>query len=262
MPISAEGLYYEDRGSGSDVLLWIHGFGSSTRGFNMVGDAFDDHRSILIDLPGFGRSAAAGAGCRFPRLAAAAHGLMQELGIDRYSIIGMSMGGGVGLRMALDHPDAVEAVVGIVPFPAQGMNGEASDAVASAMAAMHGNAEGLRAAYSMMSKFPLTDALDDLVEDSCNANHDTWIDMTVGGGAKFSQFDELESVSVPFCSIIGGDDVVLSVPDQLATAARVPGGRAVVLSGLGHLMPAEDPKRVLDEIRTSLSLLRDGRPES
>jgi pimeloyl-ACP methyl ester carboxylesterase len=254
MPTSAAGLYYEEHGSGNDVLLWIHGFGSSARGFKEVVGAFGEYRSILIDLPGFGRSAAAGNGCRFPLLATAAHGLMEELRIGRYSVIGMSMGGGVALRMALDHPDAVQMVIGVVPFPAQGMIGEAADAVASAMAALHGDAEALRAAYSAMTKFPVTDALDDLVEDSCNASRDTWIDMMTGGGAKFSQFDELESLTVPFCSIIGADDVVLSVTDQLATAARVPRGRAVVLSGLGHLMPAEDPQRVLDEIRTSISL--------
>jgi pimeloyl-ACP methyl ester carboxylesterase len=237
------------------VLLWIHGFGSSTRGAKGVVEAFDDYRSILVDLPGFGRSAAAGNGCRFPALAAAAHGLMGELGIEQYSVIGASMGGGVALRMALDHPEAVRMVIGIVPFPAQGMVGEAADAMASAMAPLHGNAEALRVAYAGMSKYPPTTALDDLVEDSCDANPDTWADMMTGGGAKFSQFDELASLSVPFCSI-GADDIVLSVTDQLATAAQVPHGRAVVLSGLGHLMGAEDPQRVINEIRTSLTLLK------
>ena len=162
MPSSSTGIYYEERGTGSDVLLWVHGFGSSTRGAKGVVEAFDDYRSILIDLPGFGRSAAAGNGCRFPALAAAAHGLMGELGIDRYSVIGTSMGGGVALRMALDHPEAVRVVIGIVPFPAQGMVGEAADAMMSAMASLHGNAEALRFAYAGMSKYPPTAALDDL----------------------------------------------------------------------------------------------------
>lgn len=255
MPTTTNGIYFEERGATGDTLLWIHGFGSSTRGWTGVIDAFDNYRSIVIDLPGFGRSAAAGDGCRFPKLAAAAHGVMAELGIDRYAVIGMSMGGGVALRLALDHPESVRLVIGVVPFPAQGMKGEASDAVASAMAALHGNAEGLRAAYAAMSKFPVKAALDDLVEDSCAANRETWTDMMIGGGAQFSQFDELGSMSTPFCSIIGADDLVLSVTDQLATAAAIPGGRAVVLSGLGHLMPAEDPDRVVNEIRTSLTLL-------
>jgi pimeloyl-ACP methyl ester carboxylesterase len=181
MPTSAAGLYYEEHGSGDDVLLWIHGFGSSTRGFKDVVGAFGGYRSILIDLPGFGRSAAAGNGCRFPLLATAAHGLMEELRIGRYSVIGMSMGGGVALRMALDHPDAVQMVIGVVPFPAQGMVGEAADAVASAMAALHGNAEALRAAYSAMSTYEVADVLEELVEDSCSANRDTWVDMMSGG---------------------------------------------------------------------------------
>jgi pimeloyl-ACP methyl ester carboxylesterase len=60
---------------------------------------------------------------------------------------------------------------------------------------------------------------------------------------------------VPFASILGADDIVLSLTDQLATAAQVPRGRAVVLSGLGHLMAAEDPQRVTTEIRTSLTVL-------
>ena len=256
MPSSSTGIYYEERGTGSDVLLWVHGFGSSTRGAKGVVEAFDDYRSILIDLPGFGRSAAAGNGCRFPALAAAAHGLMGELGIDQYSVIGTSMGGGVALRMALDHPEAVRVVIGIVAFPAQGMVGEAADAMMSAMAPLHGNAEALRAAYAGMSKYPPTAALDDLVEDSCNANPNTWADWSTGGAAKFSQFDELASLSVPFCSIIGADDIVVSATDQLATAAQVPHGRTVVLRGLGHMMGLEDPQRVINEIRTSLTLLK------
>ena len=123
MPTSSAGTYYEEQGVGSDVLLWIHGFGSSTRGVKEVVEQFDGYRSILIDLPGFGRSAAAGSGCRFPALAAAAHGLMSDMGIDDYSVIGYSMGGGVALRMALDHPEAIREVIGVVRFPRRAWSG-------------------------------------------------------------------------------------------------------------------------------------------
>ncbi|MGB3483256.1 MAG: alpha/beta hydrolase [Mycobacterium sp.] len=255
MSTSSAGIYYEERGAGRDVLLWIHGFGSSTRGHNGVVEAFGDYRSILIDLPGFGRSAAAGQGCRIPALAAAAHRLMEELGIERYSVIGASMGGGVALRMALDHPEAVRMVIGIVPFPGQGVVDGKTSAMSAAMARLHGNPDALRLAYTATSKNPPLAAIERLVEDSCNANANTWSDWLTGGGSTFSQFDELGSLSVSFCSLIGADDVVLSVTDQLATASRVPRGRAVVLSGLGHLMGAEDPQRVINEVRASLSLL-------
>lgn len=248
------GVYYEERGTGSDALLWIHGFGSSTRGWIGMVEAFDDYRSIVIDLPGFGQSAAAGNGCQIPTLAAAAHGVMAELGIDQYSVIGASMGGGVALRVALDHPEAVRMVIGVVPLPAQGMAGDAADSVLPAFSALYGNAEGLRIAFEGMSKYPPTAATDDLVEDACSVNAGTWADWTTGGAAQWSQFDELGSLSMPFCSILGADDVVLSVTDQLATAAQVCDGRAVVLSGLGHLM--EDRQRVIDEIRTSLTVLK------
>jgi pimeloyl-ACP methyl ester carboxylesterase len=258
MPTTSAGVYFEDRGSGSDVLLWIHGFGSSTRGAKGVVEAFDDHRSVLIDLPGFGRSAGVGEGARFPAMAEAALGVMDELGIDEYVVIGTSMGGGVALRMALDRPHAIRMVIGVVPFPAQGLAKDASDATASVMVPLHGNPEALRFAYTAMSKHSPDDALnaamDELVEDSCMSSPGAWADMLSGGGAQFSQFDELGSLSVPFCSILGADDVVLPVTDQLATAAAVPRGRAVVLSGLGHMMQGEDPQRVIDEIRASLNL--------
>ncbi|MGX9672919.1 alpha/beta fold hydrolase [Mycobacterium sp. HM-7] len=255
MPSSAAGIYYEERGTGGDHLVWIHGFGSSTRGHQGLVEAFGDYHSILIDLPGFGRSAAAGNDCRIPALAAAAHSVLDELGIDQYSVIGASMGGGVALRMALDRPEAVRTVIGIVPFPAQGVIDDGTEAMSAAMARLHGNSEALRLAYAATSKNPPMAAIDNLVEDSCSANVDAWTDWLTGGGSKFSQFDELGSLSVPVCSIIGADDIVLSVADQLATAARVPRGRAIVLSGVGHLMWAEDPQRVIDEIRASVDLL-------
>ena len=49
---TAAGLYYEERGSGAETLVWLPGFGQSIEIWENIIPAFEDHRSILFDLPG------------------------------------------------------------------------------------------------------------------------------------------------------------------------------------------------------------------
>ncbi|GAA1560722.1 hypothetical protein GCM10009678_49510 [Actinomadura kijaniata] len=72
------------------------------------------------------------------------------------------------------------------------------------------------------------------------------------GGALTSQADELPGIRVPTCYVLGGKDVVVDQAKQLDGVRRIPGGRAVLLSGLGHLCALEAPDVVADEIATFL----------
>ena len=66
----------------------------------------------MMDLPGYGQSAARPVTGHFFTVAAEAlAGLLDQVGIDKVHLIGNSLGGGTALRFALDYPDRVGRLV-------------------------------------------------------------------------------------------------------------------------------------------------------
>jgi pimeloyl-ACP methyl ester carboxylesterase len=100
--------------AGPPVLL-VHGWGACAYSFAELMPALADagYRVLAIDLPGFGLSDKPAA--RDVYTTAAMASVVAEaasrLGLERYSFIGHSMGGAIGLRLALRAKPGVEKLV-------------------------------------------------------------------------------------------------------------------------------------------------------
>jgi 3-oxoadipate enol-lactonase len=100
-------LHYLERGRGEPLVL-IHGLGSSGADWALqVADLEGGFRVIVPDLPGSGHSAPLRQGCSIEGLAASIWALCEHLGAPQINIVGFSLGGAVGLEMALQRPGAV-----------------------------------------------------------------------------------------------------------------------------------------------------------
>ena len=118
-------LAFEEFGSGSPLVLLHGGFGS----WEMFGPNLEllakEHRVIGVDLQSHGRSPAAHRVMRFETMADDIAELIATLGLERAAIMGFSLGGGVALRTAIQHPDAVERLVLVsTPFRRRGWHPE------------------------------------------------------------------------------------------------------------------------------------------
>lgn len=108
-------LRFHEAGDGPPLLL-LHGSGPGVTGWrNYRGNLgfFAQHfRCLVLEFPGFGVSDDFGG---HPMLDAqrAAVVFADALGLDRVDIIGNSMGGGVGINFAINHPDRVRHLVTI-----------------------------------------------------------------------------------------------------------------------------------------------------
>ncbi len=106
-----------EAGTGEPVLL-VHGFADSAytwhRNLRALLEA--GFRVIAYDHPGLGESALP-AGFRFgvDALAELAVEVLDALGIERAHLIGHSMGGGIGLHLAVHHPDRLHHAVLVAP---------------------------------------------------------------------------------------------------------------------------------------------------
>ncbi|HLM86170.1 MAG TPA: alpha/beta fold hydrolase [Solirubrobacteraceae bacterium] len=102
---------YRIAGSGPPVVL-IHGMLNSSSHWQAVAlDLASDHTVIAPDLIGHGDSAAPRGDYSLGAHAASIRDLLTAIGIERASIVGHSLGGGVAMQFFYQFPQRVERLV-------------------------------------------------------------------------------------------------------------------------------------------------------
>src|SRR3954471_2605633 len=102
-----------DSGPAVGTIVWIHGLSGSWQNWleNLPAFSAAGYRCIAMDLPGFGASEMPAQDISIRGYAAAVDELLRTLGVTRASVVGNSMGGFVGLELALSFPTWVERLV-------------------------------------------------------------------------------------------------------------------------------------------------------
>lgn len=104
-------IYYERHGQGSPVLF-CHGAGGNAAVWWQQVAAFRAHHTcITLDLRCFGRSEAPVDEFRLDLFVQDVLAVLDHAGVERAAVVGQSLGGMVGLRLARAHPERVGAFV-------------------------------------------------------------------------------------------------------------------------------------------------------
>jgi 3-oxoadipate enol-lactonase len=172
--------------------------------------------------------------------------VLAAVGGERFSFVGLSLGGAVGTRLALDVPERLERLVLACTSarfgePAQWLARAATvraDGLAAIVDAVLARwftpAFGAVAAYREL--FLSTDA--EAYARCCEAL------------AVFDVRDELSSIGVPTLVIAGAEDPTTPPADVAAIAGAIPNARFAVIDGAAHLANVERPddfNRLLEE---------------
>jgi pimeloyl-ACP methyl ester carboxylesterase len=103
---------YRDAGDGPDALLLIHGMaGSSDTWRSVIPQLSKKYRVIAPDLLGHGQSAKPRSDYSLGAFAVGLRDLLDELGVSQATVIGQSLGGGVAMQFAYQHPDYCQRLV-------------------------------------------------------------------------------------------------------------------------------------------------------
>lgn len=129
-------LYYEVHSSGEPLILLHGGLGSTEMSRPIQPALAATRRVIAVDLQGHGRTADIDRPITHETMADDIAGLMEHLGLARADVLGYSLGSGVAMRLAIQHPAMVRKLMAVAaPFRRDGWYPEILDAVAR----MNGN---------------------------------------------------------------------------------------------------------------------------
>ncbi len=102
-------IYYETHGEGSPFLFCsVTGLDHQAWKFHQVREFSRDHRVILFDYRGTGKSSKTVQKYSIPMFTADAAALLDHLDIEQAIVCGHSMGGVVAQLLAIEHPRKVK----------------------------------------------------------------------------------------------------------------------------------------------------------
>ncbi len=109
-------IFYREAGDTSKpTILLLHGFPTSSQMFrNLIPQLADKYHVIAPDYPGFGQSsmpAITEFEYSFDNLARIIEKFSEEIGVTKYSLYLQDYGAPVGYRLAVKHPERVQALI-------------------------------------------------------------------------------------------------------------------------------------------------------
>lgn len=109
--VNGVNIHYEVYGEGKPLILIHGGFGSIGMFAPILPALAQDRQVIGVDLQAHGHTGPLGRPMTFPAMATDIAELIKFLGFETADVMGYSLGGGVALRLAIDHPAVIDHLV-------------------------------------------------------------------------------------------------------------------------------------------------------
>ncbi|MFF3445749.1 3-oxoadipate enol-lactonase [Streptomyces sp. NPDC002667] len=208
------------------------------------------HRVVRWNLPGHGGSPAGaiGPGATVADLAALVLELADSLDIGRFAYAGVSLGGAVGLHLAVHHPERVSSLA--VICSSAHFNGAKPWEERAELVRREGLASLVATADARWFTAGFT--VPDLVRDQREADPGAYA-ACCDALAAFDIRDRLASITAPTLLIAGREDPATPPAHLREIADAVPGAALVEIPGASHLAPAQCPEAVLTALRAHFS---------
>lgn len=252
-------LHYEVYGRGRPVIL-LHGWLCSWALWQETMAYLGRHfRTYALDFWGFGESARKNPTFKVTDYVSMVDQFMEQLGIDRAPLVGHSMGGTVGLKLAIDYPERVSQVT-VIGSPVDGESLAAALKFAGYPAIawvvyhnMWALRLGLRIAGPSISKDPRWPAMMD--EYLSRLTLESFL-MSIASLRKTNLIPELPLVQVPVMGMYGHRDNIVSPNEWEPIEAHAAQPRVERFPDAGHFIMLDNPQRFN---RTLLEFLLEGR---
>ncbi|SAK56938.1 alpha/beta hydrolase [Caballeronia fortuita] len=247
MKIQSNGvaIHVEQSGRGDLALVFLHYYGGSSRTWNAVAEQLRDrYRIVATDHRGWGQSEAPSDGYGIADMAADAQGVIDALTLERYVLIGHSMGGKVAQLIASHRPAGLAGLVLVAPSPPTPML--LSDAERATLAGAYQTRESVEFVIDHVLTAKRLDVAqrEQVIEDSLKG-----APQAKAGWPNVALREDISSESAAIVAptiVISGE---LDQVDRIETLEaellpRVPHAVLRIVPSTGHLSPLESPVEV------------------
>jgi pimeloyl-ACP methyl ester carboxylesterase len=253
-------VHYQERGTG-EALVLIHGNNSSAYSW---ADVFDElakeFRVVAIDLKGFGFTSKPEGDYRIETQAALVNGLLDQLGIERATLCGSSMGGGVALAAAINYPQRVASLILVDSSAFTDVRSTAALAPAYVRWPYIG---GAVTALALTSDSLVRDGLRKSFYDESKVTSARveayYRPLQTRDGQRAARFvreqrdytrieNSLDKIRQPALIIWGAQDRLILLEDGQRLHAKLANSQLVVFENCGHLPQEEMPERFVREV--------------
>ena len=222
-----------------DPIIFVHGVVTTSNIFPKYVAAYSPaFRGIAVDLRGYGDSDKPATGFTIDQFARDLIKLADALRIDKAVWVGVSMGGMILQRLALDHPERVRALVLVSTTDGAMILDEDIPTI------------GAPRDYKEVSK---TMIVESFPQDTPSKTYQplldrigTWnatvIREALTSMSRFNVHGQLSRINAPTLIMVGAKDGVATPTIAKGIQAQIPGAQLVEFD-TGHFMMAEDPEK-------------------
>jgi len=241
MPVAA-GMYYFAHNlyeHNCPPVILIHGAGGSHLSWPAEIRRLPGHRVLAVDLPGHGKSSGLGKHS-IPEYGRSLLNFMNALGLYKAILVGHSMGGGIAMDLALDHPDYILGL-GLIASNAR---------LRVAQAVLDG--------LALPATVPAT--IQTIIEWSFGPQVDAGFKRlaatrlaetrpaVLSGDLKacnnFDVIERLSEIDLPTLIVCGTEDKMTPLRYSESMAESIPHSALQTIDLAGHMVALEQPRRV------------------
>lgn len=246
-------LAHDDRGSGPAIVL-LHGHPFSRKMWRgQLETLSDSFRVVAPDLPGYGESPARRKTIAPRGLADAVIELLDAIGVERATVVGLSLGGLVAMELGLGYPHRVAGLVlaATTATPVTAEETEARRATAARIERdgmldhaleMAGRLFGPAARRDPSVVLPVLEAM--LTTSPAGAA------AALRGRVERPSYDRLlHDLRIPTLVVAGDADPYSTAEVTAQLVASLPGPEVLILPGVGHMPNVEAAERFDTAVR-------------
>jgi pimeloyl-ACP methyl ester carboxylesterase len=245
-------IWYEESGNGPETIVFSHGLLMNGDMFSNQVAALDNRfRCIVYDHRGQARSEVTESGYDMDTLCEDAAALIRELECDPCHFVGLSMGGFVGMRLAIRHRQLLKSLVLMDttadPEPEQNKG-------PYRRLAFIGRWLSFRLVLRPLMKIMFGKSF--LEDRSKQAEREKWrahlLSLDPVGTARAAHgvidregvYDQLGAINTPTLIIVGDEDVATPPAKSERMKEGIDRARLEIIPGAGHSSSIEQPEAV------------------
>ncbi|MCK4687306.1 MAG: alpha/beta hydrolase [Candidatus Lokiarchaeota archaeon] len=243
-------LHYAERGKmDGEVIIFLHGYTDSWYSFSTVLSLLStEYHAYSLTQRGHGDSEKPDR-YNISDFAADIKAFMDELGIEKASIVGHSMGSFVAQKVAIDYADRVKRLVLIGSAPSA-INNQSLLEFQEFVGTLEGPIDR-KLVYEFQSSTLLNPVLDEFLEkvvsESMKVPARVWQEA-LAGLSKVDHKDQLHKINAPTLIIWGDHDDFFTQEEQETLKNRISNSTFKLYPDVGHGLHWEKPQEIVNDI--------------